>query len=69
MVSVDLPLAEVIAGDDGLAAIDAVYDSNASGSSVSTLEGRVASRLALAPPGGAPASFAAVSLQRGRDAA
>jgi hypothetical protein len=65
--TIDVSLADIIGGLNGLAAIDVLYDSNANGASISALETRLAQRLALAPPAGAPASFAAISLGRGRD--
>ena len=66
---VDVTLAGVLATGDGMTAIDVLYDSNAGPGSVSSFESRLVARLAKTPPPGAPASFATVTLQRGRDAA
>ncbi|HEY5348953.1 MAG TPA: hypothetical protein VIJ64_04445, partial [Candidatus Lustribacter sp.] len=69
IVSVDIPLSGILGAADGLSATDVLYDSNARSQSVSALESRLATRLAVAPPAGAPPAFADVSLQRGRDPA
>lgn len=69
VVTADVALSEITGADDGLSAIDVIYDSNADGASVAALESRLTARLAAKPPVGAPVSFVAVSLQRGRDPA
>ena len=65
---VDIALADVLATSDGMTAIDVVYDSNAGANGVSSFESQLVAQLTTTPPAGAPASFATVALQRGRDA-
>jgi hypothetical protein len=67
-VSVQLSLADLVVGAGGLCALDALYDANANDDAVSTLEQRLANRLAVAPPPGVAPGFTSVNLVRGRDA-
>jgi hypothetical protein len=66
---VETQLSTVLASDAALAAIDVVYDANASGNGTSTFEQRIANRAAISPLPGAPAAFTTVRPVRGRDSA
>ena len=65
----ETPLSAVIAGDEPLAAIDILYDANATNDGKSTLEQRLADRLAISPLPDAPTNFTSIGLIRGRKAA
>lgn len=67
--TVDTKLSVLLSGSAAMAAIDVVYDANATGRGTSAFEQRVASRAAISPLPGAPSNFATARLVHGRDPA